>query len=102
MIRQALIHFSIALNHPFAPLLQAAYNLFFTVVLFKCPFNKEKVLVMGDILRCNGIEIAFAQCKVVNRIQDVGLPYTVIANKTVDFAVKFEFSGFKILVVNER
>ena len=102
MIRKAFIHLPIALDHPFATLFQAANNLFFSIILFKCPFYKEKVLTMGNILGCYGIEIAFAQCQVVNGIQDVGFSNTIIPNKTVDFAVKFEFSGFKILVVNER
>ncbi len=56
---------------------------------------------MGDILGRYGVEIAFAQSKVVNRIQNVGLSHTIVTDKTIDLAVECKIPGFNIPIIYE-
>ena len=82
--------------------LQTASDIFIVSIFLKNPLYHEEFLAMTDVHSVNIVEIGLTECQVIYRVKKVGFPFTIIANKTVDFAVKFEFSGFKILVVNER
>lgn len=56
---------------------------------------------MTDILRTDGVKIALPETKVVNRIQNIGFAYPIVAYKAVYFTVEIKFPVFKIFVVNQ-
>ena len=44
----------------------------------------EIILLVADVLAVDGVEVALAEGKVMNRIQQVGLTNPVIPDKTID------------------
>ena len=66
------------------PLLDALDMVGRIVITNTGPVDGEIILIMSDILAVNGIEITLTERKIMNRIHQVGLPYPVIADKTVD------------------
>jgi hypothetical protein len=64
--------------------------------------DTEKHLMMPDILGVYWIKIAFAERKIVDCIQEVRFPRSVITYKTIDLIRKMEYSFPVIFKIGDR
>ena len=55
--------------------------------------------IMPDILRCDRVEITFAESEVIDGIQDIGLTDAIGANQAIDLCIELEFPRIEILVI---
>ena len=63
--------------------------------------DAEEVLVVPDIQLVGGTEEALAKRKVIDGIEDVGLPSPVETHETVDVLRKQQVSRFAVLEVRQ-
>ncbi len=61
--------------------------------------NRKKTLAMTDILPVGVREITFAESKVIYRIEDIGLPRAVKADKAVYLVGKLHVNRFEVLEI---
>ena len=99
MFGKALVNLAIPFEHLFGALLEAADHLFGLAFLVEPPVDHEKVGPVPDILGGDGVEIAFAEGQVVDRIEHIGLPDPVGPHQAVDLGVEIEFPRLEILVI---
>ena len=65
------------------------------------PVNAEEILVMPDIELVGGVEEAFAEREVINRVEDVGLPCPIEADKTIHLLRKRQVGGLAVLEIGQ-
>ena len=61
----------------------------------------EEILLMSDVLFVSGAEKALAKRKVIDGIQDVGLPRPVEAHETIDVLRQLQICRFTVLEVRQ-
>lgn len=61
----------------------------------------EVILIVEYILAVDRIEIALAEGKIINSIQHIGLPYPIVADKTVHIAAELKISISMVLEITE-
>jgi hypothetical protein len=64
--------------------------------------NTEEILSVTDILAVDRVERAFAEGQIVDRIEKVGFPGTVISNETIDFIRENKRSFLVIFKITDR
>ena len=86
MLRESLISLPIALELLLHAALHSAVDALRVGLRFVAhirPLEHEKILLMSDELRIDGIVSTPTKRKIINRIQQVGLPRTILPDKTI-------------------
>jgi hypothetical protein len=63
--------------------------------------NGKEILSMTDIVRIGGCKIAFAKGKVVDGVQEVGLPRTIVPHKAIDLVGELEYRFFVVFEIGK-
>ena len=108
MVGEALVIFFIPFELFLLVALYASRNRFLFAILNKQPVVCKKIRALPDLLAIDGIEIAFAQREIMNRIQQVRFSRAVVACKNVHTlaevklsrGVVFEIDDGKVLQVH--
>jgi hypothetical protein len=61
--------------------------------------DREKIFLMVDVLRINGIEITFAKRQVMNGIEQIGFSGAVSSNETIDLIGKVKICFAVVLEI---
>jgi hypothetical protein len=69
---------------------------------FKYSLDDTEFLSVTDILGIHGIQVAFTQGQVMDRIQNIGLPHPVFTHKTIDPFGQVDIHLFIILKIDQR
>jgi hypothetical protein len=64
-------------------------------------FYHEEVLLMVDHLRINSGEGTSAERQIVDRIEQVGLTFTVMPDEAVDLSRQFDICRQDILIIDD-
>jgi hypothetical protein len=79
--------------------LQALNRISFIAIHLVFALYRKIVLIVVDVLRIDGIEIAFAKRQVINGIKQVSFTGGIVPYKTIHFWRKREFGYFVILEI---
>jgi hypothetical protein len=101
MVCQSFIFFLVALKDLVPVVMNAAEDLIRPAFGVKCSLDHGKFLIMPYILCVNRIEIALAKAEIVNGIEQVGLPYTIIPDETIDAGREGNFSFGQIFKIQQ-
>ena len=63
--------------------------------------DSEEILLMPDVLLVGGTEETLAKRKVINGIEDVGLPCPVQAHETIDILRQLQIRRLAVLEVGQ-
>src|SRR5690606_2090868 len=100
MLGKPFVGLVVALYDLLSPLFETAYDLFPSSRFLKFPFQDKKIRTVPDVLGTDRVEIAPAETKMVNGVQNIGLSLAVVAHQTVDHRVKFQVLGIEILIID--
>jgi hypothetical protein len=81
--------------------LEGTHDLLFPPVEHKLSFNHEKFFPVAYILGSDGVEITLPEGEVIDGIEHIGLPPSVVPDKTIDLRIEFKCDVAEVLVVEE-
>jgi hypothetical protein len=79
----------------------SAINVLLFVKAVKYSLDHTEILIVSHILTVYRIQIAFTECQVMNRIEDIGLTYTILTYETIYFPGEWNVYLFIILEVDK-
>ena len=97
MIGEFIVLLFISFENLLLSLLKAAKNFVISVISIKMCINGKKGLIVLNVLTVNGIEIALTKTRVINGIQKIRLPHSVVPNKTINVRREGQMGFFVIL-----
>ena len=102
MIGQPFVFFLVKLNNLSVITFLVAENNIRSIGIFhKDALNRKEFLIVQYVLGINDVEIALAEGKIMNGIQQIGFANAVAAYETIDLVRQFQFNRGIILEIGK-
>jgi hypothetical protein len=102
MFRKSLVIFLVAFELLLLVSAHAAIDRLFLLLAFKDALDHRKFSLVRDILGIHRVQVALAEGKVMDGIEQVGLPYPVFTHETIDPRAQLQVCLRIILEINYR
>ena len=102
MVREAVVFLLVALEDPPLATLEGAKQFHVAAIVIIKTLDQAHILPPIDHLRLGCIDVAPAERQVINRIQEIGLPHTIVAHKAIQLRREGKSNLLYILIIENR